>query len=291
MGRYQEALEVSDQQIKEANTYRLAFVLPHSHVRRAIALRGLRRFRDALDCLTEAQRDRAAHGDFLAIAVESVRIGIYLARGEFDAALQVKERGLPTSGAPNALAELSATRALALACVERFDDAQGAVQQALSVSTAAEPRTLAKLATATISLLAGLPTASELAHDAFDDVVASGNVDAFVTSYRGCPALLTEVARKDEYRPRLRTILTGARDIKLASAVLPGSLLGGSEGTSLSARENDVMVLVAQGLRNREIAEKLFISEVTVKAHVRNILRKLGAPSRAHAVSLFPGPD
>ena len=43
--------------------------------------------------------------------------------------------------------------------------------------------------------------------------------------------------------------------------------------------------MMAAGLRNREIAGQLFISEVTVKAHVRHILEKLGAPNRAAAVA------
>jgi LuxR family maltose regulon positive regulatory protein len=55
----------------------------------------------------------------------------------------------------------------------------------------------------------------------------------------------------------------------------------------LSTREREVLALVAQGLRNREIAERLFISEVTVKAHMRSIMGKLGARSRTHAVSLL----
>jgi NarL family two-component system response regulator LiaR len=48
----------------------------------------------------------------------------------------------------------------------------------------------------------------------------------------------------------------------------------------LTAREVDVTRLVAQGCSNREIAEKLVISEKTVKTHVGNILNKLGAQDR-----------
>ena len=55
---------------------------------------------------------------------------------------------------------------------------------------------------------------------------------------------------------------------------------------SLTDREREVIALIAEGLRNKQIAQRLFISEMTVKAHVRNIMRKLGARSRAHAVSL-----
>lgn len=53
---------------------------------------------------------------------------------------------------------------------------------------------------------------------------------------------------------------------------------------TLTGREVEVLQLVAQGMTSREIGEKLFISENTVKNHVRNILDKLGLHSRNEAV-------
>ena len=59
----------------------------------------------------------------------------------------------------------------------------------------------------------------------------------------------------------------------------------GPEGVgALSRRELEVLTLVAQGLNNRAIAEQLFISENTVKNHVRNIHEKLQVHSRMEAV-------
>ena len=54
----------------------------------------------------------------------------------------------------------------------------------------------------------------------------------------------------------------------------------------LSAREREVLALVARGARNRQIAEALSISEFTVKRHMQNILHKLNLPSRM-AAGLF----
>jgi two-component system NarL family response regulator len=55
---------------------------------------------------------------------------------------------------------------------------------------------------------------------------------------------------------------------------------------SLSLRENEVLQLVAQGASNKEISIRLFISETTVKAHLRAILEKLHARNRAEAVAV-----
>jgi DNA-binding NarL/FixJ family response regulator len=54
-----------------------------------------------------------------------------------------------------------------------------------------------------------------------------------------------------------------------------------SELSPLSPREREVAGLVAQGMTNRQIAETLIISEATADVHVKRILRKLGARSRA----------
>jgi LuxR family transcriptional regulator, maltose regulon positive regulatory protein len=56
-------------------------------------------------------------------------------------------------------------------------------------------------------------------------------------------------------------------------------------GGEVTARERDVLHLLAEGLTNRQIAERLVVSEHTVHRHVTNILRKLGLPSRAAAAA------
>jgi DNA-binding NarL/FixJ family response regulator len=55
---------------------------------------------------------------------------------------------------------------------------------------------------------------------------------------------------------------------------------------SLTTREIDVLRLIAAGNRNRDIAERLFISEETVKVHVKHIMEKLGATDRTQAVAI-----
>jgi DNA-binding CsgD family transcriptional regulator len=58
---------------------------------------------------------------------------------------------------------------------------------------------------------------------------------------------------------------------------------GGSESRGLSAREAEVMSLIADGQTNGQIAARLFLAEKTVKNHVRRIYSKLGVGSRPAA--------
>ncbi len=57
-------------------------------------------------------------------------------------------------------------------------------------------------------------------------------------------------------------------------------------GRDLTRREREVLGLMAKGLNNPEIAEKIFVSRATVKVHVSNILSKLNVSNRAEAISL-----
>lgn len=72
-----------------------------------------------------------------------------------------------------------------------------------------------------------------------------------------------------------------------ARAVMSDAGLAGDAPRSvLTAREEQVLELVAEGLSNAQIAERLYISAKTVSVHVSAILRKLGAPSRAAAAAI-----
>lgn len=61
---------------------------------------------------------------------------------------------------------------------------------------------------------------------------------------------------------------------------------GSDETRTLSLRELEVLELIAEGYSSGDIARALWISEETVRTHVRRILRRLGARTRAHAVAI-----
>ncbi len=68
--------------------------------------------------------------------------------------------------------------------------------------------------------------------------------------------------------------------------VIPFTPALAETGQEPTPREVEVLQLVADGLANREIGVRLFLSEETVKSHVRHLLAKLQARSRAHAVAV-----
>ncbi len=114
-------------------------------------------------------------------------------------------------------------------------------------------------------------------------------------------AALSAAGRGDRARREIETALAdfqamgAGREADRASTML--GELGATRSTAppelvdtplavLSRREREVLGLVAEGRTNREIAERLVLSEHTVNRHVANILRKLGLTSRAAAASL-----
>jgi ATP/maltotriose-dependent transcriptional regulator MalT len=287
-GRYEEALEVTDQQVGELRQNRLEFALPLTFVNEALALRGLRRFRESLKSLRQADSEGLTNSRVL-VASNTVRIGVHLARGNFLRALEVPVQADSGSVAPNVLAEFMATRALALACAGRAE-ALDSADEARSLSATSETAVVSELAMAIAALGNGQTggKGEPSTNRALLAVRQTSHFDAFVTAYRGCPALLDRAASPETLGSELVAIVTRANDILLATKVLPALAIPSAVRRDLlSERETEVLGLVAQGLRNQDIAERLFISEVTVKAHMRSIMRKLGARSRTHAVALF----
>ena len=69
-------------------------------------------------------------------------------------------------------------------------------------------------------------------------------------------------------------------------ALMPAFLSGKEQTDMLSRREREILQLLANGLSNADVAKQLFISQETVKSHVRHILTKLEADTRTQAVAI-----
>jgi two-component system, NarL family, response regulator DevR len=117
-----------------------------------------------------------------------------------------------------------------------------------------------------------------------DELVRAG-VRAGANGY-----LLKDIERLDLGR-NIRALARGEAviDPKVAPLVLAAARLAGQSAESdqtLSERQRDVLRLVAEGRSNREIAERMYLSELTVKGYIEEILRQLGARNRVHAAIL-----
>ena len=69
-------------------------------------------------------------------------------------------------------------------------------------------------------------------------------------------------------------------------ALMPAFLAGRDQNELLTPREREILQLLADGLSNGDVAEQLFISQETVKSHVRHVLTKLEADTRTQAVAI-----
>ncbi|WP_308193518.1 AAA family ATPase [Nonomuraea sp. MG754425] len=107
-------------------------------------------------------------------------------------------------------------------------------------------------------------------------LLAAGDRDAAQAEWEQA----RRVAGKLRAAPLERALLDFGRRARFGG---PGS--GGSGDGGLTAREVEVLRLVAEGLTNREIAERLFIAQKTVSVHVSNILGKLDVSTRTQAAA------
>ncbi|MDX1981305.1 MAG: response regulator transcription factor [Bryobacteraceae bacterium] len=125
-------------------------------------------------------------------------------------------------------------------------------------------------------------------------LTASEDKNEFVQAMKlGCSGIVLKQTATDLIVKSIRKVHSGEiwLDSHTTAAVMrqfasPADSVGGTingkarERSPLSAREREIVQLVAQGYKNKEMAEKMFISEQTVKNHLHNIFDKLGVSDR-----------
>jgi len=111
----------------------------------------------------------------------------------------------------------------------------------------------------------------------------SGDVQVMRALKAGARAYLLKGLLRKELLETIRAVHAGHKRVPPEIAA---EIAEHATDDSLTSREIDVLRLIAGGNANKEIAAQLSITEETVKGHVKNILAKLGANDRTHAVTI-----
>ena len=102
----------------------------------------------------------------------------------------------------------------------------------------------------------------------------------------GASGYLLKAAPADELIAGVRSVAAGEVALSPAIAAQLVSRMREPAPTALTTRETEVLRLVAEGLSNRAIGERLFVGEATVKTHLLRTFEKLGVNDRTRAVTL-----
>jgi DNA-binding CsgD family transcriptional regulator len=240
-------------------------------------------------------------GDTRALLVQAQ---LALDRGRATEAAELAERFLRRWAGPHRIERGPGLEVAvrAYAVLGQCDRAREALEQLRDIALRTETRPLrGALFTAEATLATALgdrDAARRRWEDAVDVLAGSPALYELGRARRGLAGVLADDGRAAEARAQIHAALEDFRQLGAgAEAASAEAMLGrldrvrspgaedGPLGT-LSQREREVVALVAIGMSNREIAERLVISEHTVHRHVTSILRKLGLPSRAAAASL-----
>jgi DNA-binding NarL/FixJ family response regulator len=108
-----------------------------------------------------------------------------------------------------------------------------------------------------------------------------GSEDVYRAMRCGARGYLTKDADGRQLVDAIRTVAAGGRFIPRS---LESRLAERCPGADITPRENDVLRLLARGLSTTNIAHELRVAEKTVRVHIGNLLEKLGAHDRTHAL-------
>jgi ATP/maltotriose-dependent transcriptional regulator MalT len=282
---YADALDMVDRAKRDAHDRRLVFTLPFTLLVESTAAIGLRSLAHAAALLDECRSLADRLEDvFLDMSARAACAKMLIAQGAFTEAVGATAADWSRVPGPVVLGELLGVRALALACANETSQAIVTADRAEAVTRGVEARTFAACARAVLSCR-GRIVAPNAVRDAFSTAMTTQNFDGLVAAVRGEPALALQGVTVPANRKLLAAVLERSNDYDLARLIgLDAPRKRTDPERLLSRRETDVLTLLCRGQTNKQIAATLFLSEATVKVHVRHILKKLGVRTRTQAV-------
>ncbi len=277
---YAEAMVHAQAVADEARDLRIDLALPYGHTMMAAALAGQRAYSEAHDQLDQAaialQRCNDVFGQQ---SVYASRVRILLQEGRVPEACAIEPPDV-TAALPSMRGEVLGSRGLVLASIGRTQEAHGCASAARECTTGIEAVLLAQAIDVVSGINQRLSTALDAAEHFLERAFEAGGVDIVVTAYRANPDLLAQLLSSSRTRERAMYLLARAGDQDIATALVGVNEHALDPRENLSRREREVYDLVCQGLSNAGIAQRLFISEATVKAHMHHMFDKLGVRSR-----------
>ena len=285
--RYDEAFTLAEHQLDVASQYRLELPVVHARLNQALSHLGSGAFSQAARTLNEIRSGLPTAGDaYLEASSRAIMCRLLIARKEFDNAVALTEDAGETISSPPLRSDYLSARALALVCAGHADEAGQALNQAeAAFPSSIELQVLSPCVTAIgRARTSGSDSAHRASIAAWSAARETGNFDSFVCAFRAEPALLGAVAETPAFRTGLGELLARTNEGALAKQ-LGVSVPRPAAEASLTPRELEIVHEVERGLSNREIATRLFISEATVKAHLRHIYEKLGVRTRTELMA------
>jgi DNA-binding NarL/FixJ family response regulator len=128
------------------------------------------------------------------------------------------------------------------------------------------------------TILAGFPDAKIIVLTTF-----SGDAQILRALKAGARGYLLKDTLRKELLEAIRTVQAGRKRIP---SEIAAQIAEHASDTTLTRRETEVLQLIASGNPNKLVADKLSVTEDTIKMHVKSILSKLGANDRTHAVTI-----
>jgi len=175
-------------------------------------------------------------------------------------------------------------RALVLTALGDFETAEDQAAHARGQSLGPETRALLA---ATAAIRAAIQNETAECVRAYEEIIALGFAYVLPLAWRARFEVAVMLLGSPEHRDSVLELLSDAHDAAIAKRSGVPVPRTASRRLDLSAREQEVCELLAEGRTNQEIATMLFISLSTTKVHVKHILEKLGVRSRVEAARLW----